>query len=610
MPRWSTIVVASAAVWAASLAFVSAQEPGGDPAAMSADPAMSAEMGEAAGAAESAPATDAGGTLPDGWSGPGSYLSWPKLLGCWILFLLWVRTTDWVSTDAQEYKLNYLRWNPIVFGVFFGAFVLLWLIPIFWVGFPLLFLAYVVPLTAYIIYRNGKVMQHQKVLTKEHMRYLMASYLSMVGVKVKAERGDPHESGPPVVLTARGGATERDDNANQILARQTPGFRDARKAIADGMVVRADAILLEYSQEAMTSKHLVDGVWHEGETKPREIGDPLLVSLKTLCGLKPEDRQSRQEGKFTAKYEGGTYAATFASQGTKTGERVMMQFEKTKIHFNTLEELGMRQKMQEQLAELMVLKKGFVLLSAMPANGLRTLTNLVLRSSDRFMREFMAVEDEANRYEAIENVMVQTYNAAAGQAPLDVLPDLFLMEPNVVVVRDLVNGQTVDLLSRETANNRLILATIRAKDAPEALLRVLAMKASQAEFARCVTAVLNVRLIRKLCEQCKEAYQPAPEVLQQLGLPPDRVQSLYRPPQQPEDVCPNCKGIGYVGRTGLFELLMVQDSIRQVLASTPKLDLLRQAARKSGFRSFQEEGIVLVAKGVTSLPELMRVLKQ
>ncbi|NLX95748.1 MAG: Flp pilus assembly complex ATPase component TadA [Rhodopirellula sp.] len=609
MPRWFMIVLIAGVVSAAPVALLVAQDPA-DPAAMGAEPAMPMEGAEPAGDTAAAPAAEAGETLPDGWSGPGFYLSWPKMLGCWLLFLLWVHTTDWVSTDAQEYKLNWQRWNPIVFGVFFGAFVLAWLIPMFWVGFPLLFIAYVAPLIAYILYRNGKVMQHEKVLTRSHLRYLIAGYLSMVGVKVKAERADPHESGPPVILESRGGATERDDNANLLLARQTPGFRDARQAIADGLIVRADAILLEYTQEAMIAKHLVDGVWHEGEAKPREIGDPLLVSLKTLCGLKAEDRQGRQEGKFTAKYENSTFAAILSSQGTKTGERVMMQFEKTKTRFKTLDELGMRPKMQEQVAELMALPKGFVLFSAMPANGLRTMTNIVLRGSDRFMREFMAVEEETNRYEAVENVMIHTYKAAEKKTPADVLPDLFLMEPNVVIVRDLVNSETIDMMCKEISKKRLMIATIRAKDAPEALLRVLAMKPSQAEFARAATAVLCCRLIRKLCDECKEAYQPAPEVLQQLGLPPDRVQAFYRPPQQPEQVCPNCKGIGYVGRTGIFEVLMVQDPVRQVLASTPKLDLLRQAARKSGFRSFQEEGLFLVAKGVTSLPELMRVLKQ
>jgi type II secretory ATPase GspE/PulE/Tfp pilus assembly ATPase PilB-like protein len=131
-----------------------------------------------------------------------------------------------------------------------------------------------------------------------------------------------------------------------------------------------------------------------------------------------------------------------------------------------------------------------------------------------------------------------------------------------------------------------------------------------------VTAVLNVRLIRKLCEKCKEGYAPPAEVLKQLGLPAGRVEALYRPPTEPIDpkhpevVCDACQGIGYVGRTGIFELLLVTDEIREVLQTKPKLENLRAAARKAKHRSIQEEGVLLVARGVTSLPELVRVLKQ
>jgi type II secretory ATPase GspE/PulE/Tfp pilus assembly ATPase PilB-like protein len=156
----------------------------------------------------------------------------------------------------------------------------------------------------------------------------------------------------------------------------------------------------------------------------------------------------------------------------------------------------------------------------------------------------------------------------------------------------------------------LFISTVRAKDSAEALLRVLALGVPPAEFARGISAVFSQRLVRKLCEACKEAYAPAPQILKQLGIPEGRIQAFHRPPQQPEEVCKECSGIGYKGRTAIFELLLVGDTVRKVLSTSPKLELLRKAARKDGMRSLQEEGILLVAKGVTSLPELMRVLKQ
>ena len=129
-------------------------------------------------------------------------------------------------------------------------------------------------------------------------------------------------------------------------------------------------------------------------------------------------------------------------QGTQTGERVVVEFEVKGIHLATLDDLGMRAKMQEQLKEILNRPKGFVILSAIPAGGLRTTTKVVLSSLDRFVREFAAVEDEANRYDEIENIPVTTYQSAAGQSPADILPRVFRTQPNVIVVRDLVNAKT------------------------------------------------------------------------------------------------------------------------------------------------------------------------
>ena len=207
----------------------------------------------------------------------------------------------------------------------------------------------------------------------------------------------------------------------------------------------------------------------------------------------------------------------------------------------------------------------------MPASGLRSTTNVVLQKTDRFTREFLAIEDEAHPYEPVENIPVTTYKAGPN-VPEDsqlmkVLVKLFRMEPEVLVMRDLVDGEAINFACEKIVEGRLIVGTVRAKDCAEAILRVLALKVSAKAFARSVTGVLNQRLIRKLCDACKEAYAPTPQVLQQLGIPPGRVQAFYRPPQEPEKVCEQCGGIGYHGRTALFELMMVDDAVRKLVAT-------------------------------------------
>jgi type II secretory ATPase GspE/PulE/Tfp pilus assembly ATPase PilB-like protein len=310
-------------------------------------------------------------------------------------------------------------------------------------------------------------------------------------------------------------------------------------------------------------------------------------------------------------------AATLTCQGTQTGERMVVEFEVKGIHLTTLDELGMRAKMQEQLKEVLNKPKGFVILSAIPAGGLRTTTKVVLLGLDRFIREFAALEDESNRYDEIENVPVTTYRSAAGETPESVLPRFFRTQPNVIVIRDLVNAQTVKMVCEEIADEgRLAISTVRAKDCAEALLRIYAIeKAPIPEFRDQVTGLLSQRLVRKLCDKCKEAYAPPADVLKSLGLPPDKVKTFFRPPtpkstdEDRKEICRECGGVGYLGQTAIFELMIVDDLLRKTLATSPKLDALRLAARKGGMKTLQEEGILMVVRGATSLPELMRVLK-
>jgi hypothetical protein len=239
--------------------------------------------------------------LSKDFRGPGYYLSLPKIIACWVVFLFWVITTDWVSRDCLEVRFDYLRWNPIVFGSFMGAFILVWLIPYFWLGFILLLAAYAGPLTTYIVYRNARVEQNQRVLTKEHLRWLAASYLGKLGIKIAAEAPEAHAAGPPVTVRARG-VEGPEANARLLRARQHLGLTAAREILADGMSCRASAIVLEYGQQGVAVRYMVDGVWLEREPLERDAADPALEALKTLCGLSPQDRQNRQHGQFGVDY--------------------------------------------------------------------------------------------------------------------------------------------------------------------------------------------------------------------------------------------------------------------------------------------------------------------
>ncbi|HEY2838260.1 MAG TPA: ATPase, T2SS/T4P/T4SS family, partial [Pirellulales bacterium] len=305
-------------------------------------------------------------------------------------------------------------------------------------------------------------------------------------------------------------------------------------------------------------------------------------------------------------------------QGTKTGERALLQLQRGKNKIEKFADLEMRDKLAETLRAQLAAQSGLIVVSAPPAGGLSTLFTVTVSAMDRFVRSFVGLESSVNSEFKVENVPVTYFNPAASENPLSILPKLVREHPDVFIVPDMVDADSAAaLLEQVEHENRQVVTSVRAKEAADSLLRLLDLGMPPEKLAAGLTVALNQRMIRKLCNKCKEAYAPAPNVLEQLGIPAGRVEAFYRVPQpKPEDEkddegpCKKCQGIGYFGRTALYELLIVDDGVRAALTRTPQLAALRAAARKAGMRTLQEEGIVLVAKGVTSLPELMRVLKE
>lgn len=546
------------------------------------------------------------------------FIYWPKLLLIIALYLIWVLSADWINQDTQIFDLGYGKWNPIIFFPFF-AVLLLVVFPIlvgfanFWAAVGLLLITYLAAYIPYVVTHNKAVQLHQRVFTPDWFRYEFAELVGKVGWKIEHERKAEYEKGAAVDLMAIAAPEERTNQANLIAARQSPGYLFVKELIASMVDQRSDKCILDYTQQQVVTRQHIDGVWHNGDARERESADIMLAVMKTLANLNASERRKKQESKFGAKYKEHAYVCPIASQGVPTGERVVLQvLGGAQRAFKHYEDLGMRQKMAEQWAQCMATNKGVLVIAGMPEGGLTTLTDVSLMETDRLLRDFAAIEEVHHRERELENIDVTTYDSAKGETPATILPSLIRKYPNVYILRDFSNPEAQKLLLNEVRDDeRLVITNVHAKSAPEALLRMLQLKVPQKDFATLVTAVLCIRLIRKLCDSCKVAYAPAPDLLKKLNIL-GKVDAFYRTPK-PEEIdkpCKECGALGFKNRTAVFELLLVDDKIREILIKAPKLELLTKAARLAGMRPFQEEGLVLVAKGITSLPELQRVLKE
>ena len=440
----------------------------------------------------------------------------------------------------------------------------------------------------------------------------------------------PGDLGPPLIFTAQGGEGIEND-ANLIRARQSMGIVTAKELFFDLIQKRSHRVLLEFTRQSVAGGFDVDGIMQRIAPMDRPTGDVMLAVLKTLANLNPTERRARQDGTFAIRFNRIQMNCTITTQGTKTGERVLIKLQPKVELLHSMEDLGMREKMLEQFKiligrplgeEVPPPSKGLFIFSAPDNGGLSTLWRVGLGTTDRYLRDFVCFDNVVPEEAAVENVGMVSYDLQQGDKPEEILKKQLLKQPEVLLFPRMPNRETLDLISRQVIDEgSLSFTAIRAKDCAEALLRIRSLNPNAEEFAETMSAVLNMRLVRRLCEQCKQAYRPNPAVLQKLRIPVDRVSTLYRewqpPPPEQEikrktdepEICLTCNGVGYRGRIGLFELLEVDDSIREALKKQPRLDVIRELARKSGMRTLQEEGILAAVQGITSLNELQRALK-
>jgi type II secretory ATPase GspE/PulE/Tfp pilus assembly ATPase PilB-like protein len=562
--------------------------------------------------------------------GPGFYAAPWKLVLLLVVVWAWVKSADWVGRDTDELGeaigMPGVVWTPLLVFAPLVGFLLAITIPIFFAGWPIFLLAYAVPFVIYVTQRNSRVSSEKKVFTKAHLEHWFAG----LGKRQPKERKVKHawQLGPSVDLAALG-PLQMENQQALIEARQNSAYVPVKYLLADALSQRADRILLEYSANEVSVRYQVDGVWvnaapkvHDKQALDRHLGDSMLVVLKRVAHLKTQERRAKQEGKMRVEFEGNKYDTTLITQGTQAGERVALQFKLVTKSVRGLEDLGMRDKLREQLQGIMGPgEHGLVVFSALPGDGLTSTWVAALRGTDRLMRDFVSIEEVHKREPDVENVDVQKFDASKGESPESILPKLIIKQPEVICIPEVASGEALKkLIDWIKDEDKLGLISVRAKDGTDAILRLLAMKAPPDGLSAKLRGVVYTRLIRKLCETCRQAVQPSPELLQRLGIPAGRVQVLYqeKQPLQPgeqrkrgvPEICPDCKGLGYKGRTALFEFLILDDKIRQAILKGANAETIKKLSRAAGNRSLQEEGVLLVALGTTSIAELQRVLKQ
>jgi type II secretory ATPase GspE/PulE/Tfp pilus assembly ATPase PilB-like protein len=529
--------------------------------------------------------------------GPGFYFNLAELVPVVAVYLTWARACWWVDRDARAVGLPATRWGLLLLGGGLLGLLGVGALPWFPLSFALLLALVAAPLLVYVHVHNLNVPEGDRLLTEGHLRRLL---------RLAPARKPEPEAGrrPAVRFLPRG----EEDTGRAARAGGPRGYEVAQALVREAVEHRATDVHLEPGKGGLAVRYRVDGVLQAGEALPRPEAGAVITALKALAGLDTAEKRKPQEGAFSAQVGGQAVDFRVSTSGTIAGEKLLLRVCDRSHQLVDLADLGMPDRLREQVRELVTRPRGLFVVCGPPGSGRRTTVHACLGEFDHYQKHVVTLEEPIECPVAhVKQIEVDT---RAGRTFAAELRGVLIQSPDAVCLGEVRDAETA-AAAAQAARETLLLAALQAPDTTAALARLAEFGVTPAALAEVLVAVLAQRLVRVLCPECKVRYRPDPETLRKANLPADRIKHFYKPradgdgtPAAPP--CPHCGGSGYHGRTGIFELLIVTDRVRELLRGG-NWGAVKQEAVKGGMRYLQEDGLRQVIDGQTSIQELLRV---
>jgi type II secretory ATPase GspE/PulE/Tfp pilus assembly ATPase PilB-like protein len=418
----------------------------------------------------------------------------------------------------------------------------------------------------------------------------------------------------------------RHDNTPMTLpGAQDPlavGLGTADAIVIQALMRRAEIADLSPAPNAYSLNLITDGVGAMQEPVERGAAEAAIQALKVLAGLSAEERRRPQTGTFRSRdAEGSTTVWTVRTSGSNVGERVILSANEKGQWDLPIDQLGLT---SEQLADIKTIAgdtKGLVLVCSPRGHGRTTTLYAMLRQHDAFTNSVQTLE--INPQAEIEGVTINRFDPRAGAegSYSKTLQSLILKDPNILLISQIPDAQTAALLTRYagtqdgTADAHRIYSTLPSMDVFSALELWQSLNQDKRESASVLRVIVAQRLVRILCPNCKIPYQPDEATMKRLNLPVGRNLQSFKQNTEPmvdrkgnKITCPDCAGIGFRGRTGIFEVLVVNNDIKKALLSGANINQIKALARKNNLVFLIEHGIRKFAAGVTAINEVTRVM--
>lgn len=429
--------------------------------------------------------------------------------------------------------------------------------------------------------------------------YLNTKYQTSLSQEVTEALKDVETDRPIETVLQTTGGVIREEKIAEIVSH-----------ILDfAMKARASDVHIEPQEKVTRVRYRIDGILQEKLTIPKDLHDSLVSRIKILSAMKIDEKRIPQDGRFNFKAGENEVDLRVSSLPTSWGEKIVMRLLKKSGGVPELTELGLRGQGLKNLQEAILRPHGIVLICGPTGSGKTTTLYSLINKINTPKLNIVTLEDPVEyKMPGVNQVQV---NPAAGLTFASGLRAFLRQDPNIILVGEIRDRETADLAIQASLTGHLVFSTLHTNDASGALPRLLDMGAEPYLLASSMTAIVAQRVVRKIHDKCKVAYNPDPKILedmkQVLGnfYPQNKQVQLYKG-QGDQD----CGNSGYQGRVGIFEVIPVTEKVQNLILQRSPASEIEKQAKLDGLITMKQDGYLKVLEGTTTIEEILRVAQE
>ena len=445
-----------------------------------------------------------------------------------------------------------------------------------------------------------------RLRTGHHLKVFMASESEIVDELDRlygVEQGDDDRS----IETLGEGLVDDDVDQLRDLASEVPVIRMVNLIISRAVESRASDIHIEPFEKELQLRYRVDGVLHNVDAPPNKIRGAIISRIKLMAKLNIAERRLPQDGRIKLKVLGKEIDLRVSTLPTMYGESVVMRIlDKSNTDLIDLRRLGFPEDLYSKICDMTSKPHGIVLVTGPTGSGKTTTLYGALKRINIPDRKIITIEDPVEyQMDGINQIQV---NSQIGLTFSTGLRHIVRQDPDVIMIGEIRDLETAEIAIRSALTGHLVFSTLHTNDAPSAVTRLIDMGVEDYLLASSLIGILAQRLVRANCGHCSHSESMLVETAVSLGFPVEGNEGTIE--LKKGSGCEQCGYTGYESRLGIFELIDVDDALRETITSNPDANALTEQAIRSGMRTLKQDGWNKVVRGITTPDEVLRVTQE